>query len=89
MTFPNAKEIKKLADACRKAGISHFKCGDFEFTLTVDAPESNYKKKNKNQPNSSESPNSSIETETLTDEQLLYWSAGINEEQNNQEGSEA
>ena len=32
-----AKEIKKLAEACRKAGLKTFKCPEFEFTLG-DAP---------------------------------------------------
>lgn len=43
MTLPTPKELKKLADMCRKAGISKFKCGDMEFELTPEAPESAYK----------------------------------------------
>ena len=38
MSLPNPKEIKKLAKACREAGITHFKHADFEFTLG-DLPE--------------------------------------------------
>lgn len=35
MTDP--KQLKKLAAACRAAGIKHYKSGDIEFTL-ADAP---------------------------------------------------
>lgn len=36
--LPSAKELKKLAKACREAGISHLKSGDIEFTLTGYGP---------------------------------------------------
>lgn len=70
----NLKELKKLADACRKAGIKHFKNGDYEFTLNEDAPLSNYKKsKAKSEPLSNDV---AFQSDTLTPEQLLLWSVG-------------
>ena len=41
----DVKALKKLAEACRSAGIKHFKNAEMEFTLTDDKPVSNYKKK--------------------------------------------
>lgn len=70
MGFPTPKELKKLADACRKAGISTFKQGEIEIHLSGEAPQSNYKKKQaKNY-----GPDKPLEEETLTEEQLLNWS---------------
>lgn len=67
------KALKKIADACRKAGITHFKNADFEFTLSPDGPVSNYKKKQNKETFSSN--NDILSTDSLTDEQLLMWSA--------------
>lgn len=33
MDLPTAAQIKKLASACRKVGITYFKCSNFEFSL--------------------------------------------------------
>lgn len=75
----NTKELKKLADACRKAGIKHFKNADFEFTLSEDGPISNYKKrslaKSQIQEPGSQITNS-IASDTLTEDALLFWSSG-------------
>ena len=38
MTLPDIKALKKLASACRSAGIKHFKGVDFEFTLSEEPP---------------------------------------------------
>lgn len=88
MSFPNAKELKKLADSCRKAGIKHFKSGDLEFTLADDAPVSNYRKKATpvSKPTSQGQDNDQIVIDDeLTQEQLLMWSVmgnvGANEEE--------
>jgi len=73
--LPNAKELKKLAEACRKAGIKAFKGYGIEFTLSDEAPVSNYKKRapeaNKSVIGHSNNP---FESDTLTDDQLLMWS---------------
>lgn len=76
------KELKKLADACRKAGIKSYKSGDVEFTLTDEPPPvSAYKKRKafKTSPEASNSPEDGlIEADgwdTLSEEQKLFYSA--------------
>lgn len=76
MSLPDHKALKRLADACRKAGIKTFKNADFEFTLTEDAPLSNYvRKKRSIRPEEDTGVDSAtFKTDTLTDDQLLFWS---------------
>lgn len=68
MTLPSAKEIAKLAAACRKAGISTFKGGGIEFTLTDYLPEPKSKKA------APEAPPEAIDSDEPGYEQLLHWS---------------
>lgn len=77
MSLPDYKALKKLADTCRKLGIKHFKSADFEFTLSDEAPESNYKKRIKQQELSQQQSviEEAFKSDSLTDEQLLFWSA--------------
>lgn len=70
MNLPNPKDIKKLANMCRKAGIKHFKCDGMEFTLD-DEPVKPTKQSSKAP---SAETNAEFETDTLTNEQLLMWS---------------
>lgn len=70
-------DLKKWASACRKAGIKSFKGEGFEFTLTDDQPLSYYKRRKlKSNPAASSliTPQEMIETDTLTEDQLLFWS---------------
>jgi len=76
MAAPTPKELKKLADACRKAGIKHYKTPDFEFTLTDDAPVSAYKKAVAS-PRPSDEP---FKTDSLSEEAMLFWSTDISNE---------
>ncbi len=78
MDFPNAKDLKKLADACRKAGIKHFKSGNVEFTLSDEVPVSNYKKKASSYMPTKELDviDKNYQSDELTEEQLLFWSTG-------------
>lgn len=69
MPVPTAKELKKLAKACREAGIHYFKSADFEFTLTGVAPEKPTRNKFAQTDIQGE-----IESDSLTEEELLYWS---------------
>jgi len=69
MPLPTAKELKKLAKACREAGIHYFKSSDFEFTLNGVAPEKPHRSKL-----SSSDVQGEIESDSLTEEELLYWS---------------
>lgn len=70
------KQLKKLADTCRKSGIKHFKNAEFEFTLTDDAPI--YRSRSKNKTSEVE-PNSVFQTETLSEEELLFYSVSNTE----------
>lgn len=70
MALPNPKDIKKLAEVCRKAGIIHFKSADFEFTLD---PNSQPIVVNQAQKQTAYGPDPTFETDTLTDAQLLGW----------------
>lgn len=74
---PNAKELKKIAAACRKAGISHFKCDVFEFTLDTNAPTAAPKGFSK--PNHGEQ--GEVQSDELTPEQILFWSAPPSDEE--------
>jgi hypothetical protein len=75
MAIPTAKELKKLAKACRDAGIHYFKSAEFEFTLTGVVPEKPVKGK---------APlthtQGDIESDTPSEEELMFWSTagGIN-----------
>lgn len=78
MNFPTAKELKKLAAACRKAGIKSFKCDGYEVTFT-DYPPEPKKTKTKEVSKSSEMADvmaADFEEEALTQDQLLNWSSG-------------
>lgn len=70
----NLKELKRLAAACRKAGISHFKSADYEFTLTEEQPKSAYRQaKAATQPSGD---SGKFESDSLTNDELLFWSTG-------------
>lgn len=79
------KSLKKLAAACRKAGIKSFKSADFEFVLTDDAP-AVFKRSGKKLPNISESASINIQSDSLSEEELLFWSSGVSQE--NEESGE-
>lgn len=68
------KKLKKLADLCRKAGILHYKCADFEFTLS-EAPPVLREKTGVRKPEPSLAPDKLDMKDTLTDEELLFWSS--------------
>lgn len=72
MEYPDFKKIKKLAETCRKVGITHFKSKDFEFVLSEDFET----KKSLGVPAQSGAAEQSIVDQPLTEEELLFWSAG-------------
>lgn len=64
------KELIKLAQACRRAGIKHYRCGDIEFTLDEldTTPVSKASQ-------SEEDVQGKIETpDEVSDQDLLFWS---------------
>lgn len=75
MDAPDFKVLKKLADACRKAGIKQFKGHGMEFTLTDEAPVSNYKKAKVSKVDSTTGNDEPFESNSLPEEALLFWSA--------------
>lgn len=77
MSLPTPAELKKLATACRKSGIKHFKCGDVEFTLGEEVVKQSQKSPKAESKQSIFNDN--IETEgwnELTDEQKMFYSVG-------------
>lgn len=78
MALPTPKELKKLASACRAAGISSFRCGELEFTLG-DKPATKSVKNENKEPKKGEELKAVIdeafEQEGLTQDQLLMWSS--------------
>lgn len=69
METPNLKLLKKLADACRKAGIKDFEGYGFKFSLSGYVPSTRNAKKTQ----AVDVPDT-FDTDTLTEEQLLNWS---------------
>ena len=74
------KELKKLAAACRSAGISQFKNNEVEFTLT-DLPPSRPRRRSSKEQNKEVAAYNKqaeiFESDTLSDEQLLFYSSGL------------
>lgn len=81
MDLPDPKVLIKLAAACRKAGITTFKGAGIEFTLEPKGPlQTRSKKQSTGKPEALEEQGE-IETNEPTQEELLFWSAGSQEEQ--------
>ena len=79
--YPTLKTLKKLAAACRKAGISKFRQGDLEFTLTEEIPVSNYRKSTVTNKTSPQFVNGDVidknfQSDELSPDALMFWSAG-------------
>lgn len=76
MGLPSPKEIKKLADACRKAGIKHFKAEGIEFTLSDERPAVKVRAHKRDEIASDlEQVFSQDSWEDLSEEQKLFYSA--------------
>lgn len=71
------KELKKLADTCRKSGISFFKNSEIEFTLSDVRPPVARKPRGKkaSQPQVFENEETQQE-ENISENELLFWSSG-------------
>lgn len=82
----STKDLKKLADTCRKAGISTFKGFGVEFTLGAVPHKARRESKAhlstfeqevlKSQQTPVKAVSEPIKTDTLTEMDLLFWSAG-------------
>ncbi len=83
MTKDELKQLLEIAKVCRKAGITSFKSESFEFTLTDEPPaplKPRGKSAAKKSVNSDSSSLTEIETDSLSDEELLLWSVGVSPE---------
>ncbi len=78
MTLPTAKELKKLTQACRSAGITAFEGGGIKFTLS-DLPPTTKKEASAKSAPVDLGPNT-VESDELTDEQKLFWSSAFETE---------
>ena len=67
----NPKELKKLIKLCRDMGVQSYEGDGFKFTLTDSAP---VKTKHKSMIHNGQQTDD-IESDSLTAEQLLWWSA--------------
>ncbi len=86
MNFPDAKKLKKLADACRKAGIKSFKSPEFEFTLTDELPERKPRGKAAPKPQYTQDD---VKVEgALSEEDMLFWSVTNTEKLFGEKGQE-
>lgn len=76
MSLPDYKALKKLADTCRKVGIKSFKNADLEFTLSDDfvAKQATKRSRNAGKENTSSIAHDIIQSDTLTEDQLLFYS---------------
>lgn len=78
------KEIKKLADACRRAGIKSFKNSEVEFTLSDSLPIAHNNTRRVSKITVSDvlqQPDVIVNDETaLSEEELLFWSSPQTEE---------
>ena len=76
MEMPDIKALKKLADACRKAGIVSFKCPNFEFTLTDNYPQPKSRKSKAEKPEQSayDAQAALFESDSPETNELLFWS---------------
>lgn len=78
------KEIKKLADACRKAGIKSFKNAEVEFTLADELPVVHRRTARAQKETTFVDPiqpDAIINDENaLSEDDLLFWSSRTTEE---------
>ncbi len=72
----NPKMLRKIADECRKAGITSFKGFGLELTIAPEAPPSHYKQKKSAQAPVKHYGPEEPEVEGLSEEDRLFWSVG-------------
>lgn len=73
MSAPDLKTLKKLAAACRKAGITHFKSPDFEFSLAPEVPQAKVVG-SRQVPQDNDPSVLTAEDEVLSPEAMMFWS---------------
>ncbi len=80
MDLPDPKQLKKLADYCRKAGIKTYECAECKITLAdqyTPAPSAYLRKKAGGEKGPKTSIQGHVASDTLSSEELLFYSAGV------------
>ena len=72
--LPNLKLLKKIADACRKAGIETFEGYGMKFTILREVPQSNYKKSKEKAQHAQPTTLVDESFDSLPEEDRLFWS---------------
>lgn len=69
----NTDDLKKIIELCRKSGVKTLKHGEFSIELAPEAlfPESDYKKKKKDEAMKESQPDPIAEAE-----KVMFWSTG-------------
>lgn len=77
MPLPSPKELKKIAKACREAGIKVYRAEGIELHFTDEAPVKHKMKSKKQTTVDPEytSADGDFVSEALNEEALLFWSA--------------
>lgn len=68
------KQLQKLIKTCRKLGVKSYKGDGFEFTLSDNEPIKSSRKK-QSVKSAPAADNEEFESDSLTTDQLLMWSA--------------
>lgn len=83
MQLPDLKALDKIIALCRRRGVKSIKIDNVELTLSEDAPESTYKKKQAAKVNHGITADQ-ISSDEPSESELLFWSSGgLTEEEAN------
>lgn len=72
MTLPDLKALDKIIALCRKRGVKVIKIDNMELTLSDEAPSTRGTKGK-----ATHGEQGQVETDGPSDEDMLYWSAGM------------
>lgn len=75
MATPTPKELKKIAKACREAGIKVFKGEGFELTFSDEALVKPTRRNAKHPEAPVTQADAKFESDSLAEHELLFWSS--------------
>lgn len=73
MAFPDVKQLDKIIQLCRKRGVKSIKIDNVELTLSESEPVRHKASAKK----ASADPSESFESDSPTDDELLFWSVRL------------